>query len=229
MCRVCKSNNPSILEQACAGGHRIWWSANLNLYWKDLKWVNKQQQSLLLNSWLRLCQQLNCVETSYENAPWNECVHSAGRKCISSELVFWSIFNPCLHRKDLSPAWLQESKYILETMMAYQCCNIQWVQNKTKKKLFYKTWSLECASRLQPEGSLLAKGEMVIHVGHFAPNKLNVPGNVPRHCGQLARDCLRPCSYALCFQGRVAAAELPSASSPNCVPTHRAGNWVGEH
>lgn len=110
--------------------------------------------------------------------------------------------------------------------MAYQCCNIQWVQNNNqkKKKLFYKTRSLKCASRLHPEGSLLAKGEMVIRVGYFAPSKLKVPGNVPRHRGQLARGCLRPCSYALCFQSRVAAAELPSASGPNCVPSHRAGN-----
>lgn len=55
---------------------------------------------------------------------------------------------------------------------------------------FGKTGSLKRASRLWFEGSLLIKGEMVICLGCLPPNKLNVLGNVPRHCSQLAQDCL---------------------------------------
>lgn len=83
---------------------------------------------------------------------------------------------------------MQEPNYILETMVAYQCCGIQRVQNQTP--LSGKIRSLKGTSRLQFEGSLLTKGEMVICLGCLPPNKLNVPGSVPRYCSQLAQDCL---------------------------------------
>lgn len=72
--------------------------------------------------------------------------------------------------------------------MAYQRRSVQRVQNQ--KPLFGKTRSFRRASGLQFEGSLLSKGEMVICLGCLPPNKLNVPGNVPRHRGQLAQDCI---------------------------------------
>lgn len=85
--------------------------------------------------------------------------------------------------------------------------------------------------RLQCEGSLLPKGEMVIRVGSFPPHKFNMPCSVPTTVANCLQGCLHPvhlCSWTLpCRTGWLQQSSQCMWSQ--WVAAHQAGSGVGGH